>query len=201
VPPDPGAGALRPAAPRGAGPPGPGAGGHAGARAGPARRQRRRPRHPVPLSARLPIPRAGRLPALAVAAVALAGLGLAQTDPGREALADLGVAAPSEPYTELALARPDATPRIDDGVVALPVWIHNAEGGARTYTWAATTRAEGGAPLRAATGRVALEDDAERTVPVRVPVACAGDRVRVDVSIGGPHRTVGAWVPCEGTTP
>jgi len=138
---------------------------------------------------------------LAVAAVALAGLGLAQTGPGRDALADLGIAPPSEPYTELALARPDATPRVEGGVVALPVWIRNAEGGPRTYAWTATTRAEGGAPVRAATGRVALDDGADRTLRVRVPVTCAGDRVRVDVSIGGPHRTVGAWVPCEGTTP
>jgi hypothetical protein len=153
------------------------------------------------LSPRLPTPR-GRLPLLAVAAVALAGLGLAQTGAGRDALADIGIAPPSEPYTEIALARPDATPRIDGGVVTLPVWIRNHEGGARAYAWTATTRVEGGGrPVRAAGGRVALEDGAEGTVRVRVPVTCAGERVRVDVSIGGPHRTVGVWVPCDGTAP
>jgi hypothetical protein len=34
-----------------------------------------------------------------------------------------------------------------------------------------------------------------------VPVACTGERVRVDVAIGGPHRAVGVWVPCGEATP
>jgi hypothetical protein len=72
------------------------------------------------------------------------------------------------------------------------------EGDARTYAWTATTRAEDGDPVRAATGRLTLEDGAARTVRARIPVTCAGERVRVDVSIGGPHRTVGVWVPCAG---
>jgi hypothetical protein len=85
--------------------------------------------------------------------------------------------------------------------VTLPVWIHNAEGGPRTYAWTATTRVAGAAPVRATTGQVALGDGEERIVRTRIPVTCAGERVRVDVSIGGPHRTVGVWVPCEGTAP
>jgi hypothetical protein len=52
--------------------------------------------------------------------------------------------------------------------------------------------------VRAATGRLTLEDGAAGTVRARIPVTCAGERVRVDVSIGGPHRTVGVWVPCAG---
>ena len=116
-------------------------------------------------------------------------------------LADVGIAPPSEPYTELALAQPSAAPQIRDGAVALPFWIHNAEGVTRTYAWTATTRSPGGEPVTAASGRLTLEDGAERTVPARIPVTCAGSRVRVDVSIGGPHRTVGVWVPCEGTSP
>ena len=115
-------------------------------------------------------------------------------------LADVGIAPPSEPYTELALAQPSAAPQIRDGAVALPFWIHSAEGVTRTYAWTATTRSPGGEPVTAASGRLTLEDGAERTVPVRIPVTCAGSRVRVDVSIGGPHRTVGVWVPCEGTS-
>ena len=85
--------------------------------------------------------------------------------------------------------------------MALPFWIRNAEGGERTYGWTATTREPGAEPVAAASGRVTLADGAERTVSARIPVTCAGSRVRVDVSIGGPHRTVGVWVPCGGTTP
>jgi hypothetical protein len=116
-------------------------------------------------------------------------------------LADAGIAPPLEPYTELALAQPAVAPQVRDGAVALPFWIHNAEGATRAYAWTATTRDPGGDPVTAASGRLTLGDGAERTVRARIPVTCAGSRVRVEVSIGGPHRTVGVWVPCDGTTP
>ena len=135
------------------------------------------------------------------AVLALGGLGLAQTDAGRDALADIGIATPSEPYTEVALARPDATPRIEDGIVPLAVRVHNVEGARRTYEWTATVHGVNAIPQEATRGRLTLDEGASETLRVRVPVVCTGERVRVDVSIGGPHRAVGAWVPCgEGAS-
>lgn len=78
----------------------------------------------------------------------------------------------------------------------VPVAIRNEEGARRAYRWSATV--DGAA---AAAGRVALDDGAEARVAVRVPVACAGARSRVDVSIGGAHRTIGFWLPCDGGAP
>ncbi len=136
-----------------------------------------------------------------MAVLALAGLGLAQTDAGRDALADVGIAAPSEPYTEISLARPDATPAIEDGVVPMVVRVHNVEGTRRTYAWTATVHAPGASPQEAARGRLTLEDGAAETLRVRVPVICTADQMRVDVSVGGRHRAVGVWVPCGEGAP
>lgn len=140
-------------------------------------------------------------PAVALAALALAGLGLAQTDPGRGLLGDWGLSSPSEPYTELAFAKPDALPtRASDGAVSVPVWLHNVEGGPRTYHWTATTRQDGGADaIAAGSGLVTLADGASTTVRARIPVTCSGERTRVDVSLGGAHRTIGFWLACEGS--
>ena len=133
--------------------------------------------------------------------VVLAGLGVAQTGPGRDLLGGVGIDTPDEPYTELSLLQPDVTPTVEDGAVALAVRVHNVEGARRTYAWTATVHGPGAAPQRAAAGRLTLDDGATETLPVRVPVACTGDRVRVDVAIGGPHRAVGVWVPCGAATP
>jgi hypothetical protein len=97
--------------------------------------------------------------------------------------------------------QPDATPAVEDGAVALSVRVHNVEGARRTYAWTATVHGPGAAPQPAADGRLTLDDGATETLPVRVPVACTGERVRVDVAIGGPHRAVGVWVPCGEAAP
>ena len=144
--------------------------------------------------------RSAAAPAVVLAALALAGLGLAQTDPGRELLGDWGLSSPSEPYTELSFAQPDALPAAPtDGTVQAPFRIHNVEGGSRAYRWTATTRQEGGPAVAAASGRVTLAHGASTTVHARIPVTCAGERTRVDVSLGGAHRTIGLWLPCDGS--
>jgi hypothetical protein len=83
----------------------------------------------------------------------------------------------------------------------MAVRVHNAEGGRRTYTWTATVNAPGATPRRAARGRLTLEDGATEALRVAVPVTCTADRMRVEVSVGGPHRAVGVWVPCGEATP
>lgn len=115
-------------------------------------------------------------------------------------LADLGVAAPVEPYTEIAFATPDALPT-SDGVLRVPFTVRNGEGAARTYAWTATTRPAEGAATTVATGRLSLADGASATVRARIPVTCAGGRTRVDISLGGAHRTIGFWLACDGGTP
>lgn len=97
--------------------------------------------------------------------------------------------------------RPDATPAVEDGAVTLPVRVHNVEGARRTYAWTATVHGPGAPARPAAEGRLTLDDGATEILPVRVPVACTGARVRVDVGIGGPHRAVGVWIPCGEATP
>lgn len=133
-------------------------------------------------------------------ALTLAGLALAQTDPGRELLGDWGLSSPSEPYTELAFARPDVLPAAPThGTVQAPFRIRNVEGGSRAYRWTATTREDGGPAAAAASGRVMLADGASTTVRARIPVTCAGERTRVDISLGGAHRTIGFWLHCGGS--
>lgn len=115
-------------------------------------------------------------------------------------LADLGVAAPVEPYTEIAFATPDALPT-GDGELRVPFTVRNGEGAERAYTWTATTRPAGGTAVPVASGRLTLADGASTTVRARIPVTCAGTRTRVDVSLGGAHRTIGFWLACDGGTP
>ena len=137
-----------------------------------------------------------------LAVLVLAGLAVAQTDPGRDLLRDWGVSTPSEPYTEIAFAQSDALPAAaPGGAVVVPFTVHNAEGAARDYRWTATTHGLGEAPAPAASGRLSLADGASTTVRASIPVACAGERMRVDISIGGPHRAIGFWVPCGEASP
>lgn len=150
------------------------------------------------MSRRLPVRAAA--PLAAVGILALAGLGAAQTGPGRDLLATWGVSAPAEPYTEIAFTQPSDLPRTPtDGVATVPFEVRNAEGAVQAYRWAATTRSGGGDPVRVAGGRLRLDDGAGVTVRARIPVTCGGERVRVDVSLGGDHRTIGFWT-CDGRT-
>jgi hypothetical protein len=129
--------------------------------------------------------------------VVLAALAAAQTAWGRGVLSGWGIAAPSEPYTELAFTSPTTLPDAPrDGAVPVSFWVHNVEGASRSYEWTATVHVPGGASRPAASGRLTLADGASRTVTTTVPVACTGRRDRIDVSIGGPHRTIGFWVDC-----
>jgi hypothetical protein len=141
------------------------------------------------------------VPALVLAVVVLAALAVAHTPWVRGVLAGWGIAAPVGSYTEHSFTSPAAltfAPR--DGAVPVSFRVHNVEGATRSYEWTATVRPPGGAARPARSGRLTLADGAARTIATTVPVTCTGRRARVDLSIGGPHRTIGFWVDCPGRT-
>jgi hypothetical protein len=133
----------------------------------------------------------------AVAVVALVGLGLSQTGPGGSWLRSMGIATPSEPYTELAFADPaaPATPE-PPAHVRVRFWIHNAEGVSRTYRWTAITRTTGQAARLAGSGALALADGGAATIVARIPIICVDARVRVSVTLGMANQTIGYWQSC-----
>ncbi|MGE4178044.1 MAG: hypothetical protein AB7G65_19640 [Thermoleophilia bacterium] len=121
----------------------------------------------------------------------------------RDLLGDAGLGPPAEPYSALAFARPAALP--DEAPAAgepLPVAfaIANAEGTDRLYAWRITVDA-GDGPEVVARGRASVGDGATEMISTRVPVACAGERVRLGVVLDAPTRRIGTWLACPGVTP
>jgi hypothetical protein len=144
-------------------------------------------------------PAARQLAALgAVGAAALALLGAAQTGPGRSALRDLGVAGATEPYTELAFARPDALPaRLPRGTstVALPFSLRDREAGAATYRWRVQVSGNGPAQTVAAGVARAVRGGTAFAAP-RVRIRCDAPRVRINVLLAGRPESIGLWAQC-----
>jgi hypothetical protein len=138
----------------------------------------------------------GVLPLASLAIAALAAAGLAQTDPGRALLDRAGVAAPVEPYTELAFANPAALPPpVRNGRISVAFTIRNAEVDERLYAWEVTTRVQPEPDRRLANGTLALGVGQTRQVRKSIPVECDGRRQRVAITLG-PRQTIGFWLRC-----
>jgi hypothetical protein len=143
---------------------------------------------------------------LRVAAVALLvvlAAGIAQTAFGKSVLEDARVTGGEERFTELALVSPQ---RLADQVhdarseVRLPFRVHNAEGQAREYRWTVLVHA-GEHTSVAGRGRIGLAHGTSDTVDKRFTVRCTGKRVRVEVRLDRPSRSVSAWFRCRDTPP
>jgi len=135
----------------------------------------------------------------AAAAVVVVLLGAAQTGAGRSVLAHAGLVKPSEPYTELAFARPSQLPqRLPTGRTRLtvPITLHNAEGGARRYAWTIEALT-GGRRAVLARGRLQAAAGQRAAVRTRFAAPCRGARTRVEVRLAQPAESIGFWAQCR----
>ncbi len=127
---------------------------------------------------------------------------LAQLSGGRVVTRQLGLSAPSEPFTELYFADPASLPAIAPlitNVTSLAFVIHNAGHKAMTYTWSV------GVPhtrwLR--DGRTAVNAGQRVTITQPVVVNCPVPhrgtvvRARVQVTLSAPTESIGYWVTCD----
>jgi hypothetical protein len=157
----------------------------------------------------------GRRPLITVLTLiaVLAAAGLAQSDPGRGLLTGVGLAAPSEPYTELYFASPSAPGAV--GSHALPkspfyarargrrgvsFVISNHEQAGVTYEW--TLRSSIG--TRVLHGKVwvprgASELVTRKLVPMcgRAESSAAARQVEVRVSLAHPAESIDYWTHCN----
>ena len=108
-----------------------------------------------------------------------------------------------ERFTELALVSPQKLPdQVHDARsdLRLPFRIHNAEGQARTYRWTTLVHA-GDRTTVIDRGQTGLAHGATDTIDNRVRFDCTGKRVRVEVRLERPARSVSAWFRCRDTPP
>ena len=168
-------------------------------------------------------PRGASLAAIvtaAIVALALALTGFAQSAPGRQVGRDLGLFAPSEPYTELYFSDPGAVASATQPVpgrirrrASVAFVIHDAGHRALTYRWSVHVASRvGGATLRS--GMTRLRAGQATTIHRHVRTGCAPavghapavgsrrrrspGRVRITVTLSHPRESIGYWVRCHG---
>lgn len=134
----------------------------------------------------------------------LAAAGLAQSDPGRRLLGSVGLAARSEPYTELYFASPSApgaagTVRAG-GRRGVSFVISNHEPTAVTYEW--TLRSSTSA--RALHGKVQVPRGSSALVTGKLVLVCgrrenspAARHVQLRVSLAHPSESIDYWTQCN----
>ena len=156
----------------------------------------------------------------AIVALALALAAFAQSAPGRHVTRDLGLFAPSEPYTELYFSDPGAVASATQtapGRVrrreSVAFVIHNAGHRALTYRWRVHVASGlGGATLHG--GSTRLRAGRATTIHRQVKTGCAPaadrssavgsrrrrspGRVRITVTLSHPRESIGYWVQCRG---
>lgn len=138
----------------------------------------------------------------AVLALAVLGLGLAQTGPGRSVLETLNLIKPREPFTELYFTQPRALAAVTQGVTPgrvahVSFVINNSEGHSLTYSWTiaagARTRAIGTVTLRSGASA-----DITRTLYRVCPRALSTRPVDIRVTLSHPAQSISFWEACRG---
>ena len=176
-------------------------------------------------------PRGGSWAALATAAIVALALALAafvQSSPGRQVTRDLGLFAPSEPFTELYFSDPGAVATATQSAPvraprreSVAFVIHNASHHALTYRWSVHVRSarHGVGAAVGSAGTTRLRAGRAATIHRRVRTGCATAdhasqpsarptrrsrtalgrvRVRVTVALSKPAESIGYWVRCRG---
>ena len=143
----------------------------------------------------------------------LAAAGLAQSDPGRRLLGSVGLAASSEPYTELYFASPSAPGAVGTharrksplyararGRRGVSFVISNHEQAGMTYEW--TIRSSMG--TRALHGKVWVPRGGSALVTGKLVLMCgrrensaAARQVQVRVSLAHPSESIDYWTHCN----
>jgi hypothetical protein len=144
--------------------------------------------------------RAGVIGVAFLAALALALVGVAQTQAGHSLLKSAGLNAKPDRYTELAFADSRQLPTtLASSSVPVRVSLRNEEGSVRDYRW--TIAATSGAARRVlASGSVRAWNGQALELSRSVRVPCHATRARISVELARPAQSIGFWVACPPRT-
>jgi hypothetical protein len=138
---------------------------------------------------------------LALVAAVLVCLGLAQTQPGHAALADVGLYETPATYTELAFSDPGHLPGAlpkPTSSIAVSFTIHNVSGDSRSYQWSILLALSGKSHV-AASGTVLSPAQGQTAVTRSVTASCVGVRLQVTVRLASPAESISFWMTCAPT--
>jgi hypothetical protein len=136
--------------------------------------------------------------AVAIVAVLLFALSLAQTAAGRSVLRAAGLYRGSSAYTSLAFSNPQSLPpRLSTTHTKLAVSfvIGNVSTTPHRYQWSVFLN-HGGHASRLAAGGTQVPSGGSATVSRRVTVSCSSGRARVVVKLADPAESIDFWAAC-----
>jgi hypothetical protein len=140
---------------------------------------------------------------VALLALVVLCVGLAQTGPGHSVLSGMGLYQPPASYTELTLAAPDNLPSALPSVgspVNVAFDIHNVSGAARVYQWSIALAKNGHNASQKASGTVTAPAQGRIAVRRSVAASCTGGRLQVQVRLARPAESVEFWVTCAAAS-
>jgi hypothetical protein len=136
--------------------------------------------------------------AVAVVAVVLAAVGIAQTAAGRAVLRAAGLAADPPGYTSLSFASPSQLPSqlySRNALLSAPFVIRNSAPAPHRYRWQILER-RNGRRRALLTGQTAVAGGGSTTVQWQVFTACAGGRLQIEVALTSPRESIAFWATC-----
>jgi hypothetical protein len=135
---------------------------------------------------------------LTIVAVALACVGLAQTQQGHALLRNVGLYETPAAYTELTFSEPGDLPTTvarPSSSVKVSFGIHNVSDNARSYVWSIVLVHAGKSQVKAS-GSAQTPAQGRTAVAKPVVVACVGGRVQVVVRLASPAQSISYWMTC-----
>jgi hypothetical protein len=139
---------------------------------------------------------------VALVAVVLAVIILAQTSAGQALIRDVGLSKTPAGYTQLSFARPQSLPSTlspPGATVRVPFQIRNSSGVQRTYRWSVTL-SHGQSTDHLSSGGTLVRAGAAVTVTPAVTVSCTHGRVRLDVGLASPRESIDFYATCVPAT-
>jgi hypothetical protein len=138
--------------------------------------------------------------AVALVAVVLAAVGVAQTGAGRAVLRDTGLAGAGPSYTALSFASPAQLPTAfysQETLLSAPFVIHNASATARRYDWQILEN-RNGRQRQLFSGHTAVAAGGSTTVDWQTLSSCVGGRMQIQVRLTAPRQSIAFWAACVG---
>lgn len=135
---------------------------------------------------------------IAVAAVAVLTLGLAQTGAGRSLLRAAGLSQGPETYASLAFSDPQSLPASLPAAgteVPISFVISNPSANSQRYQWSVVLE-KSGHVARLASGVAQVPARGHATVSRRVTASCSGGRASMTVRLANPAESVDFWTAC-----
>jgi hypothetical protein len=145
--------------------------------------------------------------AVAAAAVMLAGVGFAQTGPGRSVLRDAGMEGHGPSYTALSFASPGSLPTqlfSRNALLDAAFVIRNSSGQRRQYAWQ-LEEIHSGQVRDLASGHVTVAAGGAATVSpggsAGFVTSCSNGRMKIEVLLPGAGESIGFWMTCVSGAP